>query len=296
MRGLHCPLRSFHCCPDARDGCKGISRLVSHLKTLHMCSDERKNVIRNALENDCDLFTAFEESLRGVGQWLCGRCMGIHAMSRACHHPDGLVRVPLAKGGVGSHIVGIVKPSATDSVKLAANDVLVWDARLLERVLKAPISTVKSIPLSCRLAFSQILIDALYKAVADPGSVGAWVRLLLLPRCTLRVVKPLNRRDRRSANRRSLQQHHILECLATWRDTDGAAKLVASVLESSTVTRMEEKDKKLNSNVKQCLRKVADGHFTAAVKVLGSSGVAPYNEHTIKALEEKHPYRPSVGI
>ncbi|MCI77561.1 hypothetical protein A2U01_0098831, partial [Trifolium medium] len=29
-----------------------------------------------------------------------------------------------------------------------------------------------------------------------------------------------------------------------------------------------------------CLRKVADGHFTAAVKVLGSSEVAPYNEDT----------------
>ncbi|MCI35724.1 hypothetical protein A2U01_0056945, partial [Trifolium medium] len=45
-------------------------------------------------------------------------------------------------------------------------------------------------------------------------------------------------------------------------------------------------------NIKQCLRKVEDGHFTAVVKVLGSSGVVHCNENTMKILEDKHPYRP----
>ncbi|MCI96627.1 hypothetical protein A2U01_0117927, partial [Trifolium medium] len=48
--------------------------------------------------------------------------------------------------------------------------------------------------------------------------------------------------------------------------------------------------------IKQCLRKVADGHFTTAVKVLGSSGVAPCNENTVKILEDKHPYRPPPSM
>ncbi|GJR70830.1 ribonuclease H-like domain-containing protein [Tanacetum coccineum] len=47
-----------------------------------------------------------------------------------------------------------------------------------------------------------------------------------------------------------------------------------------------------NNNIKQCLRKVADGHFTRAVKVLSSFDVAPYCDDTIKALEAKHPYKP----
>ncbi|GJY21074.1 putative reverse transcriptase domain-containing protein [Tanacetum coccineum] len=51
-----------------------------------------------------------------------------------------------------------------------------------------------------------------------------------------------------------------------------------------------------NTNVRQCLRKVADGHFTAAVKVLSSSGVASYCDDTIKALEAKHPYRPPPSM
>lgn len=41
--------------------------------------------------------------------------------------------------------------------------------------------------------------------------------------------------------------------------------------------RIEEKDKKENSNVKQCLHKVADGHFTTNLKVLGTYEVLPYN-------------------
>ncbi|CAI8582991.1 unnamed protein product [Vicia faba] len=114
---------------------------------------------------------------------------------------------------------------------------------------------------------------------------------------------PQNRRDRRSGHRKSLQQHHILESLVTWRDADSLAKLVDSVLRSSKQgnsgsggVHIEEKDKKMSSNVKHNLRKVEDGHFTATVKVLGSSGVAPYNEHTMKALEAKHSYRPPPSM
>ncbi|GJT84452.1 hypothetical protein Tco_1058794 [Tanacetum coccineum] len=54
---------------------------------------------------------------------------------------------------------------------------------------------------------------------------------------------------------------------------------------------LEERTKG-NTNIRQCLRKVADGHFTTAVKVLSSSGVAPSCDDTIKALEAKHPYKP----
>ncbi|PWA88499.1 hypothetical protein CTI12_AA120320 [Artemisia annua] len=51
-----------------------------------------------------------------------------------------------------------------------------------------------------------------------------------------------------------------------------------------------------NINIRQCLRKVADGHFTAATKVLSSSGVAPYCDDTIKTLEAKHPYNQPASM
>lgn len=59
----------------------------SHLKTLHLYSDEHKNTIREIIEKNLDLVTTFDETLRGVGQWICERCMNIHAMSRTCHNP-----------------------------------------------------------------------------------------------------------------------------------------------------------------------------------------------------------------
>nr|GEY27902.1 putative reverse transcriptase domain-containing protein [Tanacetum cinerariifolium] len=49
--------------------------------------------------------------------------------------------------------------------------------------------------------------------------------------------------------------------------------------------------RRLGIENKQCLRKVADGHFTTAVKVLSFTGVAPYCDDTIKALEAKNYYK-----
>jgi len=91
--------------------------------------------------------------------------------------------------------------------------------------------------------------------------------------------------------------------LAKWRETDGFAELVGGVLSESEQVGsgnggedFEEKDKKMGPNIKQCLRKVVDGHFTAAVEVLGSSGVAPYNEDTMEILGVKHSYMPPPSM
>lgn len=47
------------------------------------------------------------------------------------------------------------------------------------------------------------------------------------------MFKPQNRWDFKSRNQKTLQQHHILECLATLRGADCLAKLVNNVLGSS---------------------------------------------------------------
>ena len=91
---------------------------------------------------------------------------------------------------------------------------------------------------------------------------------------------PKNRRDRRSGSRKSIQHHRILRSLATWGEVGGITKLVGELLDSSGCTEGNTKEgdtMKGSSNIRQCLRKVSDGHFTADVKVLCSSGVAPYN-------------------
>ncbi|GJR17450.1 putative reverse transcriptase domain-containing protein [Tanacetum coccineum] len=79
--------------------------------------------------------------------------------------------------------------------------------------------------------------------------------------------------------------------------------LVKSILDGSALASFGqgggdflEEGATSNTNIKQCLRKVADGHFKAAVKVLSSFGVAPHCDDTIKALEAKHPYKPPPSM
>ncbi|GJT08563.1 hypothetical protein Tco_0843025 [Tanacetum coccineum] len=88
--------------------------------------------------------------------------------------------------------------------------------------------TVKSIPHSCRMAFSHALAAALGKVAATPTSIEAWVKLLLLPRYTLRVFRPSNRQERRYGNRKSLQCHSIQRALAAWGG-DGFIELIPSL-------------------------------------------------------------------
>lgn len=277
-------------------GSKGFPRLVAHIKRLHLSSDDRRGTLRGALSTDGELFVSVGEAFKVSGQWLCGECMCLHALSRACHHADGMVRFKRVTGDVEEFIVGIARPHVGRGVVPLGG--VVVDEVLLDRVFSLPITTVKSIPHSCRMAFSHALAAALGKVAAMPTSIEAWVKLLLLPRCTLRVFRPSTPQERRSGNRKSLQCHSIQRSLAAWGG-DGFSELILSlfaqplrVVAGKDELASESDSSAVCSNVKQCLRKVADGHFTAAVKVLCSSGVAPLGTDTLTALLAKHPMLP----
>lgn len=198
-----CPFRNFHCCPDGMAGAKGFPRLVAHIKRLHLSLDDRRGALREALSADCELFVSVGEALKVSDQWLYGVCMRLHALSRACHHEDGLARFKWVTRDVEEFIVGIARPRVGSEVVPLGG--VVVDEVLLDRVFSLPITIVKSIPHSCRMAFSHALVAALGKVAAMPTSIEAWVKLLLLPRCTLRVFRPSNRQERKSSNRKSLQ-------------------------------------------------------------------------------------------
>nr|GEX88243.1 hypothetical protein [Tanacetum cinerariifolium] len=83
----------------------------------------------------------------------------------------------------------------------------------------------------------------------------------------------------------------------------GIKTLVKSILDGSALGSFGhgggdflEKRATKNTNIKSCLHKVIDGHFTTAMKMLSSLGVVLYCDDTNKALEAKHPYNlpPSV--
>nr|GEV32537.1 reverse transcriptase domain-containing protein [Tanacetum cinerariifolium] len=153
--------------------------------------------------------------------------MDLHAVSHACHHPDGLVCFSKGSDDMSGYIIGILKPSYKE-LETEVTKGLVLDAELLDRVFKVPITTVKCIPRGCRLAFSQVLKTVLYNVVAHPNFVYAWVSLLLFPRCTLQVCRSKIRQECRFGNRKSLQQSYIMKSLTTWGKDDEITTLVKS--------------------------------------------------------------------
>ncbi|GKF59455.1 hypothetical protein Tco_0176241, partial [Tanacetum coccineum] len=72
----------------------------------------------------------------------------------------------------------------------------------------------------------------------------------------------------------------------------GSLQLVRKTLAepSHSWSNIDEENLDLGDrNVKHCKRKICDRHYAAAVRVLYSFGVAPYNEATLEDLKTKHP-------
>nr|GEW92298.1 hypothetical protein [Tanacetum cinerariifolium] len=132
----------------------------------------------------------------------------------------------------------------------------------LDSLFSKRLRTVKSIPPKCRLGFSRVLKGALDKVICNPDDISCW-RVSSMP-SDLRV--------------------YLVVVLQLVRET-----LAKS---SSHMLDVDDEDLDLSErNLKQCSRKICDGHYIAAVRVLFSSGIAPYNDATLQELKTKHPFK-----
>nr|GFA68846.1 hypothetical protein [Tanacetum cinerariifolium] len=65
---------------------------------------------------------------------------------------------------------------------------------------------------------------------------------------------------------------------------------------TSSFSGVKKSNKHDEVKVAQCKRKLGDGHFTIAIKVLTSSGAALSTLETMHELEAKHPYAPLLTL
>ncbi|GJT83818.1 hypothetical protein Tco_1058160 [Tanacetum coccineum] len=88
----------------------------------------------------------------------------------------------------------------------------------------------------------------------------------------------------------SEQLDHVCDEFATF--------LKRTLAESSpTLSDVDDKDIDFGEqNIKQCKMMISDGHYTAAVRVLSSSSVAPYSDATLEDLKTKHPFKPAPSL
>jgi hypothetical protein len=199
----------------------------------------------------------------------------------------------------------LTKPQVPSSVQLAQVEDLVldeyggFDLPLLDTLLSKELRTVKSIPPKCRLGFSRVLKGALDKVICTPDDISSWVSLLVLPLCLLKTFSPRSNLECRSAIKRQRQEEYITNAIRSWGIPGGSLQLVREVLAESSTTwfNIDEENLDLGErNVKKCKRKICDGHYTAAARVLSSSGVAPYDDTTLEDLKAKHPFKPAPPL
>ena len=57
-------LSGFHCCPNGEVGSNGISRMISHLKSLHLPTDKRRAMLREAISLDHELFMSVVATIK----------------------------------------------------------------------------------------------------------------------------------------------------------------------------------------------------------------------------------------
>ncbi|GKF34788.1 hypothetical protein Tco_0107988, partial [Tanacetum coccineum] len=177
-------------------------------------------------------------------------------------------------------------------------DPICFDINLLNRIFSKNLRTVKCIPPRLRLGFAKLFCSALDKVLGSPGDMSVWVQLLILPCCVLSTFVPSNRAQQRSGERERCQFECISRAIRRWRDPVDRLVLVSGRLAELTpsCSRVKKSTKHDETNVVQCKRKLGDGHFSVAIKVLTSSGVAPSDLETLHELEAKHPYAPPLTL
>ncbi|GKC31315.1 hypothetical protein Tco_1038609 [Tanacetum coccineum] len=305
---FHCPFVGLSGCQDG--GGNGLTKtsLITHLRDRH-CNGDAQAITRQSLSTNLVVFEDVEVTFKRMGIWLCAGCFKTHSLRSKCRHGKGSDFVsPLDCGDCVVRFVlyDLTKPHVpSSSEQLDHVDGLVqvqhggFTLALLNSLFSKGLRTVKSIPPKCRLGFSRVLKEALDKVICTPDDISCWVSLLVLPLCLLKTFHPRSNLECKSAIKRQCQEESIVNAIRSWSFPGGSLQVMRETLAESSppLSDVDEEDIDLGErNIKQCKRKICDGHYTAALQVLSSYGVAPYNDATLEDLKTKHPFKPPPSL
>ncbi|GJS70528.1 hypothetical protein Tco_0703369 [Tanacetum coccineum] len=271
---FHCPFLGLSGCQDGGGNRLTKTSLITHLRDRH-CRGEAQAVTKHSLLSDLVVFERAEVTFKRMGLWLCGVCFKMHTLRSKCRH------------GNGSDFVWMELFISCFMTLLSLS--------LFSKGLR----TVKSIPPKCRLGFSRVLKGALDEVICKPGDIYCWVSLLVLPLYLLKTFRPRSNLECKSAIKRQRQEESIVNAIRSWGMLGGSLQLLRETLAESSPSLSHVDDEGIDlgeRNIKQCKRKISDGHYTAAVRVLSSSGVAPYSDATLEDLKTKHHFKPAPSL
>ncbi|GJY25966.1 hypothetical protein Tco_0400692, partial [Tanacetum coccineum] len=279
---FHCPFAGLSGCQDGGGNMLTKTSLITHLRDRH-CNGDAQAITRQSLSTNLAIFEEAEVTFKRMGIWLCGGCFKTHSLRSKCRHGKGsdFVSPPDCGDGVVRFVLyDLTKPHVPSSSELLDHvDDLVqvphggFTLALLDSLFSKGLRTVKSIPPKCRLGFSRVLKEALDKVICTPDDISCWVSLLVLPICLLKTFRPRSNLECKSAIKRQRQKESIVNAIRSWSLPGGSMQIMRDTLAESSppLSEVDEEDIDLGErNIKQCKRKICDGHYTAAVRVLSS--------------------------
>ncbi|XP_026456108.1 uncharacterized protein LOC113357059 isoform X2 [Papaver somniferum] len=115
---------------------------------------------------------------------------------------------------------------------------------------------------------------------------------------TVSIPSHCSSSEERSGTRKKLQTAAINKALLVWREPAGCISLVQQLLglNKRASTQRAPSKKKTKRHLEACRKKLSYGHYTAAIRILSSSGVAQPTADTLFELQQKHPYVPPPTI
>lgn len=262
----------------------------------------------NNAEIDCtdrNLYIDWETVLQQLRCWLYSHCMILHAWKKSCKHNNIVNPGPYNGKTIDFLISDISKPPAdvneTTGSRIEDTSYSI-PLDLLNEVFQRQFTTIVSIPPPCRLGFSRTLTTCLDTILLNPWEITSWIKLLLLPICTLTLYSPKISSEARSCNKKKLQIASINQALLEWREPNGCLTLIHRLLEQpkrrgkSRLSKPTQKKSQDCANIEACRKKMSYGHYTAAIRVLSSNGISPCNDTTVTELMQKHPSAPPPHI
>lgn len=215
--------------------------------------------------------------------WLCIKCLQVHAWKKTCaskSHPAEIIAGPLNEASCANFLIhGTAKPLASSNLSeesTPTNAAIDLTVDLLNLIFQKQVRTIASIPHQCRLQFSRTPKSALDKVILQPANLHAWLQLLLLPICILNIYIPKCSTEERSSNRKRLQVAAINQAIQTWNEPNGCSRMIQNFLSQQKPPPKQpnkKQKKKEDPNLEAYKRKIAKGHFSAAVCIISSNAL-----------------------
>ncbi|GJW55617.1 hypothetical protein Tco_0099702 [Tanacetum coccineum] len=278
--------------------------LITHLCDRH-CNGDAQAITRQSLSTNLAVFEEAEVTFKRMGIWLCGGCFKTHNLRSKCRHGKGsdfvmVVLLGLCSMTLPNHTFLLLQSSLITLMTWCKSNtkVLLW-LSLIVYVQKGYVLSNPSPPPKCHLGFSRVLKEALDKVIYTPDDISCCMSLLVLLIFLLKTFHLRSNLECKSAVKCQHQEESIVNAIRSWSLPGCSLQVMRVTLAESSppLSDVDEEDINLGEqNIKQCKRKIYDGHYTAAVQVLSSSGVAPYNDVTLEDINTKNPFKPPLSL